>query len=123
MMPNKNWFHTYRLEDSGSTIIRNDASCKVNRIGNIRIKMFDGVIRMLCDVRYAPDLRNKLISLSTLDGIGYDYRSKSGIMKVRKSMMTVTKGQKLASNIYRLLGTTVVGRAAVGESISDSTAL
>ena len=37
--------------------------------------------------------------------------------------MIVMKGQKLAGNIYKLMDTTVVGRAATVESKSDNTTL
>ena len=87
----------------------NDASCKVVGIGNIKIKMFDGVVRMLCDVRHIPDLRKNLISLGTLNYNGFSYKSTSGVMKVNKCAMTVMKRQKLIENIYKLLGTTIVG--------------
>ena len=123
MTPNKEWFHTYRAVDSGSVLMGNDASCKVTGIGNIKIKMYDGMIRTLGDVRHVPDLRKNLISLGTLDGNGYNYRSEGGIMKVGKGVMTVMKGQKLAGNIYKLLGTTIVGGVAAVESESDSAAL
>ena len=51
MMPNKDWFDTYKLVNSGSIMKGNDASCKVFGIGNIRVKMFDSVIRTLCDAQ------------------------------------------------------------------------
>ena len=57
MTPNKDWFHTYRSVNSSSVLMGNDASCKVVEIGNIIIKMFDGVVRTLCDVKHVPDLR------------------------------------------------------------------
>ena len=101
----------------------NDASCKVIGIRNIRIKMFDGVVKMLCDVRHIPDLRKNLISLGALDSNGFCYKSESGVMKVSKGIMTVMKGQKTAGNIYRFLGTTVVGGAASMESELDNTVL
>ena len=50
----------------------NDVSCMVFRIGNITFKMFDGVIRTLCDVRHVPNMRKELISLGTLDGNGFN---------------------------------------------------
>ena len=103
--------------------MNNDVSCKVARIGNIKIKMFDGVVRTLCDVRHVPDLRKNLISLGTLDYNKFSYKSTSGIMKVNKGVMTVMKGQKLARNIYKLLGTTIVGGVATVESESASTVL
>ena len=66
MTPNKDWFNTYNLVNFGSIMMGNDASCKVVGIRNIKIKMFDGVVRTLCDVRHVPDLRKNLISLGTL---------------------------------------------------------
>ena len=66
MTPNRDWFNTYRLVNSGYVLMGNNTSCKVVGIRNIRIKMFDGVVRTLCDVRHVPDLRKNLISLGTL---------------------------------------------------------
>ena len=46
--------------------------------------MFDGVIRMLCDVRHVLDLRKNMISLDfigTLDGNGFNYKYASGVMR------------------------------------------
>ena len=123
MTPNKDWFNTCRSVNYGYVLMNNNVSCKVTRIGNIKIKMFDGVVRTLCDVRHVPDLRKNLISLGTLDYNKFSYKSTSGIMKVNKGIMTVMKGQKLARNIYKLLGTTIVGGVATVESESASTVL
>ena len=92
MMPNKYWFDTYRLVNFGYVLMGNDASYKVFRIGNIIVKMFDGVIRTLCDVRHVRDLRKNLISLGTLDGNSFNYKSANGVMKVSKGVMTMMKG-------------------------------
>ncbi|RVX19952.1 Retrovirus-related Pol polyprotein from transposon TNT 1-94 [Vitis vinifera] len=73
--------------------------------------------------RHVPDLRKNLISLGTLDCNGFSYKSTSGVMKVSKGVMTVMKGQKLAGNIYKLLGTTIVGGVATVKSESNSTIL
>ena len=56
--------------------------------------MFDGVIRALCDVRHVPDMRKNLISLGTLDGNYFNYKSANGEMKVRKCAMTTMKGKE-----------------------------
>ena len=42
-------------------------SCKVIGIGTVRIKMHDGIVRNLKDVRHVPHLKKNLISLGTLD--------------------------------------------------------
>ena len=70
----------------------NDASCKVIRIWNIKIKMFDGVVRTLCDVMHVPNLKKNLISLGVLDSNGFCYKSENGVMKVSKGIMTMIKG-------------------------------
>ena len=54
MTPNKDWFNTYNLVNFGSIMMGNDASCKVVGIRNIKIKMFDGVVRTLCVVKHVP---------------------------------------------------------------------
>lgn len=51
-------------------------------IGNIGVKMFDGLIRTWCDVRHVPDLRNNLISLGTLDDNGFKYKSVNGVLNI-----------------------------------------
>ncbi|KAL6341882.1 hypothetical protein AAG906_038127 [Vitis piasezkii] len=62
--------------------------------------------------RHVLDLRKNLISLGTLDCNGFSYKSTSEVMKVSK-----------AGNIYKLLGTTIVGGVATVKSESDSTIL
>ena len=101
----------------------NDASCKVVGIENIKIKIFDGVFRTLCDVRHIPDLRKNLISLGILDCNGYIYKFARGVMKVSKCVLIMMKGQKLSKNIYTLQGMTVVGGGEIAESKSDCTIL
>ena len=95
----------------------------VFRMGNIRVKMFDHVIRTLCDVRHVPDLRKNMISLGILHGYGFNYKSANGVMKVSKDVLIVMMGQKLAGNIYKLMGTPIVGGARTVEPELDSTTL
>ena len=123
MTPNKDWFDTYRLVNYGSVMMGNDASCRVVGMGNIRVKMFDGVIRTLCDVRHVLDLRNNMISLGTLDGNGFNYQSTTIVMKVSKGVLIVMKGQKLVGNIYKLMGTKIVSGAATVELELDGITL
>lgn len=81
MTPNKDWLDTYKLVNSCSILIGNDNPCKVVWIGNIKIKMFDDAIRTLYDVRHIPNLRKNLISLGTLDRIGFSFKSEGGSTK------------------------------------------
>ena len=98
----------------------NDATCPVIGIGTVKIKMFDGVMRVLSNVRHVPDIRNNLISLGILDDLGYPYSSNGGIMKITKGASMMMKGQKV-STLYRLIGNTIMGRVVVATLMESST--
>ena len=49
----------------------NNASCQTVGIGNVKIKMYDDIVKILSDVRHVPKLKKKLISLGVLDLNGY----------------------------------------------------
>lgn len=61
-----------------------------------------------------------MILSSTVDRNGFNYKFASKIINVSKGILIVMKGQKVAKNIYTLLGTTVVGAVAAAESELDS---
>jgi hypothetical protein len=69
----------------------NNDQCKVVGIENIKIKMFDGAIRTLCDVRYISDLRKNLILLGILDHNKLSFKSQGGVLKVSKCATTMMK--------------------------------
>jgi hypothetical protein len=123
MMPNRDWFDTYRSVNSCIVTMGNGAHCKITGICNITIKMFDGVARTLCEVKDVPKVEKNLISLGPLDSNGYGYKFEGGVLKVTKGAMVVIKGQINSKNIYKLLGSTVVGGIVSVESESDYTVL
>ena len=90
--PNKGWFDTYKCVNSSFFLMNNDASCRVVEIGNIIVKMFDGAIRTLCDVRHVLDLGKNLISLGALYDNDFNYKYANGVMKMIKGVLTVIKG-------------------------------
>jgi hypothetical protein len=83
----------------------NDLSCKVVGIGSIQIKMFDGTVKILTDVRHVPKLRKNLISLGVLDTRGYKSIVQGGVMKVYKGILLVMKAKKVG-NMFLLEGRT-----------------
>ncbi|KAG8486650.1 hypothetical protein CXB51_020037 [Gossypium anomalum] len=120
MSPNRDWFTTYETVSEGVVLMGNNASCKIAGVGTIKVKMFDGVVRTLSDVRYVPELKRNLISLSTLDSKGYRYTAESGVLKISKGSLVVMKGQRKTAKLYVLQGSTVTGDAAVASSsLSD----
>lgn len=62
----------------------NNHSCNVKGIGNISFKLHDNKTRTLTDVRYVPSLKRNLISLRTLDELGFYYKAENGSMHVFK---------------------------------------
>jgi hypothetical protein len=115
MCPNRQWFDTFKSCNAGTVLMGNDARCKAIGIGTIKVRMFDGVVRVLTNVRYVPDLKKNLISLGTLDSLGYSYSAKDGVMKITKGALLAMKGEKIG-NLYKLLGNTVTGGAAASIS-------
>ncbi|KAK2986265.1 hypothetical protein RJ640_021834 [Escallonia rubra] len=125
MCPNRNSFATYRSFDGGKVLMGNDVACKVVGIGSIQIRMHDGIVRTLTDVRHVPELRKNLISLGTLDSNGCSYRAAGGVMRIMKGALVVMKGLK-QNCLYLLQGSTVTGVAATTSSSdidSDTTKL
>ncbi|KAH0632790.1 hypothetical protein KY284_035576 [Solanum tuberosum] len=82
MCPNKDLFATYKSVGGGVVLIANNAPCKVLGKGTIQIRMYDGVVRTLTDVRYVPDLKKNHISLGTIESLGWKYTGEGGVMKI-----------------------------------------
>ena len=116
MCPNRDWFTTYQPIEGGVVLMGNNISCKVVGIGSIRIKMHDGVVRTLTNVRHILDLKKNLISLGTLDSQGCKYCTEGGVLRVCKGSLIVIKG-KLVNGLYLLQGSTIVGVAVVSSSL------
>ena len=113
MCPNRKWFSTYQSLDGGTVLMGNDHACKTVGLGTIRVKMHDGTIITLKDVRHIPDLRKNLISLGLLEKNGCKIVLENGVLKVVRGSFVVMKGIR-HDNLYPLLGTTVTGELAVG---------
>ena len=70
--------------------------------------MFDGMERIMQEVRYVLDLKRNLISLGMLDHIGCSFKVENGGLKVVKGFMVVIKNVKM-NELYILDGRTVIG--------------
>ncbi|KAG9454909.1 hypothetical protein H6P81_007813 [Aristolochia fimbriata] len=113
MCPHRSWFSTFVDYNGGKVLMGNNAACKTVGMGTIKIKMFDGIVRTLADVRYVLELKKNLISLGALDSNGCSFNTTGGIMKVKKGSMVIMKGEKKVGNLYHLIGNTITGGAAV----------
>ena len=85
----------------------NDVSCKTIGIRTAKIKMHDGIIRTLTEVRHVPELKKNIISIGIMDGKGFKCSTENGVMKIQKGSTIVMKGIK-RGNLYILQGTTCI---------------
>lgn len=69
----------------------NNVSCQTVGMGDIRINMYDNIVRTLTSVRHVPDLKKILISLGVLDSDGYKFTGQDGVLKVFKGSLVVMK--------------------------------
>ena len=85
----------------------NGIPCKIVGVGSIKIRMFDGIVTEIMNVRYVLELKLNFISLRVLDSNGYKYASQGGALKVSKGSLVVMKATKV-DNLYKLEGSTEV---------------
>ena len=75
-------------------------------IGAIRIKMFDGMVRDLTEVRYVPQMEKNIMSVGAVESKKLKMTLENGVLKVMKGSMVVMKGLR-DKNLYYLKGSTV----------------
>ncbi|KAM2004372.1 hypothetical protein ACFX15_027830 [Malus domestica] len=121
MCPIREWFSNFKELDGGVVLMGNNNACKTQGIGKICLKMHDGTVRELSDVRYVPDMKKNLISLGALESKGLKITMEGGVLKAVYGALVVMKGTR-RNNLYFLQGSTVIGGAAVTEAAdADST--
>ena len=58
---NQSWFATYTKMDEGSMTLEDDLSCRVTGIGSIQMRMFDGMVQTLTNMKHVPDLKKNFM--------------------------------------------------------------
>ena len=93
----------------------NNSMCKVVGIGTVSLRMFDGVVRELTQVRFVLDLKRNLISIGMLDRTGCVIKAENGVLRMIKGSIVIMKGIK-ENGMYVLNRHTAVGEASVTDS-------
>ncbi|KAF3651285.1 hypothetical protein FXO38_16692 [Capsicum annuum] len=119
MCPNKDLFSTYDPAKGGVVLVGNNVARKIVGTGTVRIKMYDGIVRTLRNIRCVPKLKKNLISLGTLESLGCKYTGKCGVLEVSRGGLVVMKARK-SGTLYTLLGYTITDVATVSISNGDS---
>jgi hypothetical protein len=87
--------------------------CEAIGIESMKIRTRDGMTRTLTDVKHVPTMFRNLISLSTLDNMGYKYFALGRVLNVSKGSLVVMKVVMKSANLYVLSGDTIIGTVAV----------
>ena len=64
MYPNREWFQDLTKTD-GTVLLGNNKSCNIRGVGNVFLRLQDGSVKMLLDVRFILEVKRNLISLGT----------------------------------------------------------
>ena len=77
---------------------------KIEGGGRIRLKLHNGVVKTLTDVKFVPTAKANIISLGELASRGYKYVGDEDFCKVFRGDSLVLQGRKKGKNIYYLDG-------------------
>ena len=77
-----------------------DRSCNMKGIGTFQIKMFDGLVPELKEVRYVPQLKRNFISVGALKTLGLEVFIRDGFLKMTKGLMAVSYTHLTLPTIY-----------------------
>lgn len=82
MCPKRDLFSTYKSVNGGSVLMENDMACKIIGVGWVKIRMFDEIVIILYNIWDIPYLKRNLISLGTLNYLGFLYMEEKGGIRV-----------------------------------------
>ena len=85
----------------GLVYMDNNNTCGTEGIGTIQLRLHDGTVKDLKEVRFIPKMKTNLISLGTLEASGYTITLKDDGLKVSLKNMVVMKGIR-RKNLYFL---------------------
>ena len=74
-------------------------TCHIEGIGTIRIKLSDGMMRELEDVRYVSQLNKNLILIGALEAQGLRETLGEGVLKISSGSLIVLNGIR-CNNLY-----------------------
>ncbi|CAM8963279.1 unnamed protein product [Rhodiola kirilowii] len=88
----KNAFSSISLINGGEVMLGDHTVLKIKGIGNVPLKMHDGVIRVLKNVKWVSNLRRNLLSESEFDKLGCHIVTYNGVREVSKDGKVLIKG-------------------------------
>ena len=75
------WFSSFEKLDGFYTVMGEDHPCNIEGIGTVHVKMVDGIVRELKEVRYVSQLKRNLISVGALETLGLVVSIQDGVQR------------------------------------------
>jgi len=97
---------TYEPISKGLMFMGNDYALEIAGTGTIKLKMYDGSIRIISKVRHVKGFKKNLLSMEQFNSLGCKIRIDNGIMKIVKGALVVLKARKIVANLFVLMGET-----------------
>ena len=89
--PKRDWFSTFEKLYGCFVIMGDDHPCRMEGLGTVLFKMFDGMVRELIDVRYVPQLKRNFISIGALEALDHGVSIREGVLKMTRGSMVVLR--------------------------------
>ena len=87
--------------------MENDHALEIIGIGTIKIKMFDGTIRIIEEIRHVKGLKKNLLSLGQIDSHECKTHVENEVMKITRGTLVLIKAEKIGANLFILKGETL----------------
>ncbi|GKC85557.1 retrovirus-related pol polyprotein from transposon TNT 1-94, partial [Tanacetum coccineum] len=122
MTPRRDFFFDFKEFNGGTVLLGDNRACVIRGTRKVRVQMKDGSSFVLENVRYIPELKRNLISLSTLHREGYTVKLQNGRVKVIKGSLMVLSGTMKGNCVCSLDGWAESGEASISIQEKESLA-
>ena len=85
------------------------------------MRMFDGMLWILTNVKHIPDLKKNLVSLGYLERSSYSFSScsRSGVLNISNEAMIVMRGRRMVNNLYKMEGSVMIEESDTTAAAQD----
>ena len=108
--------------DGGLMSMEDDHACWLVGKEPVRIRMYNGTLRELKEVRYIPTIMQNVISVGVLEAEGLRGTLGEGVLKTSSSSLVILKDIR-GNNMYYLMGSAVTKLTSSERLDGDSTRL
>ena len=93
--PEREWFASFEKLDGGSVLFSGSHSCHMEGIYTVRIKLTNGIVTKLKDVRYVSQLKKNVILIGSLEAQSLNGTLREGVLKMFSGLLVILKGHSV----------------------------